>query len=165
VHCTHRYTHIDEKPRRHSAQQKIYEYFMMLRSSKCDCCLPLWCSEQKTTLKGCPGQINAKERKRKKSLKQADRRRNKHWMDTERETEASVVGVNAWCERWACHQHLPARWIREEVLLQHFPLCQNTISHWPLGWFARSLLIDNHVEEKPSEAYSQALTFPGWSND
>lgn len=38
--------------------------------------------------------------KRQKSLRQADRRRKKkHGMDTERETEASVVGVNTLCER------------------------------------------------------------------
>ncbi len=90
-------------------------------------------------------------------------------MDTERETEASVLGANALWERWACHEQLPAWWIRKQVLLQHFPLSQTlslslslSLSLWPLEWFATSLLIDNHVGEKPSEAYYRTLRCLRW---
>ncbi len=119
-----------------------------------------------------PGTDICKQRNRQKNLRRADwRKKTKNGMDTERETEGSVLGANALWERWACHEQLPAWWIRKQVLLQHFPLSQtlslslslsHSLSLWPLEWFATSLLIDNHVGEKPSEAYYRTLRCLRW---
>ncbi len=124
--------------------------------------LMLWTSDNTQRM---PGTDICKQRNRQKNLRRADwRKKNKHGMDTERETEASVLGANALCERWACHHssqpdELDSKFSCNISLSAKLSL---SLSLWPLGWFATSLLIDNHVGEKPSEAYYWTLRCLRW---